>query len=49
MCMGRRMADSAVHLEQSVLAAVLIRHWICPLPWGLRALLATIGGSARRS
>ena len=37
--MGRRMADSAAHLEQSVLPAVPIRHWICSLPWGLRALL----------
>ena len=28
-----------MHLEQSVLPAVPIRHWICSLPWGLRALL----------
>jgi hypothetical protein len=33
------MADMAVHLEQRVLPAVPIRHWICSLPWGLRALL----------
>jgi hypothetical protein len=38
-CIGRRMADTAVHLEQHVLPAVPIRHWICSLPWGLRALL----------
>ena len=38
-CLGRRMADSAVHLERSVLPAVAVRHWICSLPWGLRALL----------
>ena len=38
-CLGRRMADVAVHLEQRVLPAVPIRHWICSLPWGLRALL----------
>jgi hypothetical protein len=38
-CLGRRMADTAVHLEQSVLPEVPIRHWICSLPWGLRALL----------
>ncbi len=31
--------DTAVHLEQSVLPRVPIRHWICSLPWGLRALL----------
>jgi hypothetical protein len=28
-----------VHLEQRVLPRVPIRHWICSLPWGLRALL----------
>jgi Putative transposase len=38
-CLGRRMSDSAVHLEQRVLPAVPIRHWIGSLPWGLRALL----------
>ena len=38
-CLGRRMVDTAVHLEQCVLPAVPIRHWICSLPWGLRALL----------
>jgi len=38
-CIGRRMADMAVHLEQSVLPAVPVRHWICSFPWGLRALL----------
>jgi hypothetical protein len=38
-CAGRRMADIAVHLEEQVLPPVPIRHWICTLPWGLRALL----------
>ncbi len=38
-CLGRRMADTAVHLEERVLPAVRVRHWICSLPWGLRALL----------
>jgi hypothetical protein len=38
-CLGRRMADVAVHLEERVLPSVRIRHWICSLPWGLRALL----------
>src|SRR5690606_13310207 len=38
-CMGRRMALAAVHLEESVLPAVPIRHWVGSLPWGLRALL----------
>jgi len=38
-CVGRRMADTAVHLERHVLPEVPVRHWICSLPWGLRALL----------
>jgi hypothetical protein len=38
-CLGRRMSDTAVHLVNDVLPAVPIRHWICTLPWGLRALL----------
>ncbi len=38
-CIGRRMCDLAVHLEREVLPEVPIRHWICSLPWGLRALL----------
>jgi hypothetical protein len=33
------MADSAVHLGERVLPAVPVRHWICSLSWGLRALL----------
>jgi len=33
------MADTAVQLEQRVLPAVPIRHWIGSLPWGLPALL----------
>jgi hypothetical protein len=28
-----------VHLEANVLPAVNIRHWVCTLPWGIRALL----------
>ena len=31
--------NTAVHLEQQVLPRVPVRHWICCLPWGLRALL----------
>lgn len=38
-CIGRRMADTSVHLEQHVLPAIPIRHWICSLPWDLRSLL----------
>jgi hypothetical protein len=33
------MADTGVHLEQRVLPEAPVRHWICSLPWGLRALL----------
>ncbi len=51
-CCGRRMADTAAHLVREVLPEVPIRHWICSLPWRLRALLgydrklcaAVIGG-----
>lgn len=38
-CIARRMADLAAHLEREVLPEVPIRHWICSLPWGLRALV----------
>ena len=38
-CLGRRMADTAVHLVQSVLPEVPVRHWICSFPWGVRAVL----------
>ena len=38
-CVARRMADTGVHLEQRVLPEAPVRHWICSLPWGLRALL----------
>ncbi len=38
-CLGRRMSDTAVHLERYVLPEVRVRHWVCSLPWGLRALL----------
>ena len=47
-CCGRRMANMAVHLEQNVLPRVPVRHWICSLPWGLRALLG-YDRSARRT
>jgi hypothetical protein len=33
------MADTALHLEQSVLPQVPIRHWICTFPWGVRSVL----------
>lgn len=38
-CVARRMADIGVHLEQCVFPEAPVRHWICSLPWGLRALL----------
>jgi hypothetical protein len=38
-CAGRRMVDTAVHLEANVLPEVNVRHWVCSLPWGIRALL----------
>jgi hypothetical protein len=38
-CVARRMADIGVHLEQRVFPEAPVRHWICSLPWGLRALL----------
>jgi hypothetical protein len=38
-CVARRMADTGVHLERSVLPEVPVRHWICSFRWGLRALL----------
>src|SRR3954471_20921381 len=37
-CLGRRMANTDVQLEERELSAVPIRHWIYSLPWGLRAL-----------
>lgn len=37
--LGKGDRHMAVHLERRVLPAVPIRHWICSLPWGLRALL----------
>ena len=43
-CAARRMADTAVHLEQSVLPRVHVRHWICSFPWGVRALLGYDSG-----
>ena len=38
-CLGRRMSDSAVHLVSEVLPEVPVRHWVCTLPWGVRAVL----------
>ena len=38
-CLGRRMSDTAVHLEAEVLPEVPIRHWVCTFPWGVRAVL----------
>jgi hypothetical protein len=38
-CLGRRMNDVAVHLEEAVLPAVPMRQWVCSLPWKLRYLL----------
>jgi Putative transposase/Transposase zinc-binding domain len=38
-CVARRMVDTGVHLEQHVLPEAPVRHWICSLPWGFRALL----------
>lgn len=37
-CLGRRMTDAAVHLEQHVLPEVPLRQWVCTLPWRLRYL-----------
>jgi len=37
-CLGRRMTDTAVHLEQRVLPEVPLRQWVCSLPWRLRYL-----------
>jgi hypothetical protein len=33
------MVDAAVHLEDNVLPEVNVRHWVCTLPWGIRALV----------
>jgi hypothetical protein len=38
-CLGRRMADTAVHLVERVLPEVRIRQWVCSLPWRPRVLL----------
>lgn len=38
-CLGRRMSDTAVHLEQAVLPEAPVRHWVCSFPWGVRAVL----------
>ena len=33
------MADTTLHLVQSVLPEVPVRHWVCSFPWGVRAVL----------
>jgi hypothetical protein len=38
-CVGRRMADLAVHLEQEVFPEVPVRQWVCSMPWSIRAVL----------
>lgn len=38
-CLGRRMADTAIHLVEKVIPEVPIRQWVCSLPWRLRVLL----------
>jgi len=38
-CLGRRMADTAVHLVEKVIPEVPVRQWVCSLPWRLRVLL----------
>jgi hypothetical protein len=38
-CLGRRMSDVAAHLVDEVLPEVPVRHWVCSLPWRLRAVL----------
>jgi hypothetical protein len=38
-CLGRRMADLAVHLEQRVFPEAPVRQWVCSMPWSIRAVL----------
>ena len=38
-CLGRRMADMAVHLEQEVFPEAPVRQWVCSMPWGIRAVI----------
>lgn len=38
-CLGRRMTDTALHLTEKVFPPVMVRQWVCSLPWGLRARL----------
>ncbi|MCP4387074.1 MAG: transposase [Gammaproteobacteria bacterium] len=35
-CVGRRMSDTAAHLLDDVLPEVMVRQWVCSLPWRLR-------------
>ena len=37
-CLGRRMADTALHLVEKVIPEVPVRQWVCSLPWRLRVL-----------
>ena len=37
-CLGRRMADTALHLVEKVFPEVPVRQWVCSLPWRLRVL-----------
>jgi len=38
LCLGRRMADTALHLARKVIPEVPVRQWVCSLPWRLRVL-----------
>ena len=37
-CLGRRMADTALHLVEKVIPEVPVRQWVCSMPWRLRVL-----------
>ncbi|MCC6214455.1 MAG: transposase [Polyangiaceae bacterium] len=38
-CLGRRMAELAVHLEEKVFPEAPVRQWVCSMPWSIRAVL----------
>ena len=42
-CGGRRMADTAAHLVDSILPRVAVRQWVLTLPFALRYRLAYAG------
>jgi len=46
-CGGRRMADTAAHLVDSVLPAVPVRQWVLSLPFSLRFVVAFDRGLCR--